>query len=421
LVENRGSMPAATAKLLCEWRGRAWLTRRRLGIGAALLLALELGLFAFFVAGTHGWIVPLERPTSTDFVSFYAAGTLADAGTPQLAYDHAAHLAAEEAATAPGIEYQYFNYPPVFLLLCAALAQMPYLLAFAIFVAATLALYLLAAHRILDDSSGTALLVLLASPMVFWTMGLGQNAFLTAALFGAATVLMDRRPLVAGLLFGALCYKPHFGLLLPLALAAAGKWRSFAAAAAAAAGLALLSLAVFGIPTWQAFLATAGASHQVYESGRILFGGMVSAFGGMRLLGASVPLAYAVQAGVSLAAAAAVIIVWRRDLSLASRAAVLAAATLVAVPLALLYDLMLGAVAAAWLVRDRDSAAAREWEMGAVAGLFLLLLLASPNLAESWHLPVYPLVALALFALAIGRALREMRLRQCASLSAAAG
>src|SRR5947209_14117990 len=121
---------ARSAKLDAPPRLAVWLDRRRIGIGAALLLCLELALFAFFVAGTHGWIVPLDRPTTTDFASFYAAGALADAGTPELAYNHAAHLAAEEAATAPGIEYQFFNYPPVYLLICAALASLPYLVAF---------------------------------------------------------------------------------------------------------------------------------------------------------------------------------------------------------------------------------------------------------------------------------------------------
>src|SRR5881394_2754190 len=108
----------------------AILDRRLIVRACAALLALELALFAFVVAGTHGWIVPLDQPTTTDFASFYAAGALADAGTPQLAYNQAAHLAAEEAATAPGVEYQFFNYPPVFLILCAGLAHLPYVAAF---------------------------------------------------------------------------------------------------------------------------------------------------------------------------------------------------------------------------------------------------------------------------------------------------
>ena len=384
-----------------------WLSRDRLAVAAALLLCFEIALFAFFVAGTHGWIVPLDRPTTTDFASFYAAGALADAGTPQLAYDHAAHLAAEEAATTPGIEYQFFNYPPVYLLICAILAPMPYLVAFCVFMAATLAAYLFVVRRILEDYSGAAMLVLLAFPIVFWNIGLGQNAFLTAALFGAGTLLLDRRPVVAGLLFGALCYKPHFALLVPLALAAGGHWRCFAAAAASACGAVLASLLLFGSGAWQAFLVTAGGSHAVYESGRILFAGMVSPFGAVRLLGGSVGLAYGIQAAASLIAAGSVVVVWRRSLSLPTRAAVLASATLVAVPLALLYDLMLGAVAALWLVRDRNSPAARDWEWPILAVVYLVLL-DGRYIAEGWHVPVFPLAAIALFAISIGRALREI-------------
>jgi hypothetical protein len=410
-------MSQSATSTLAGLRNGAWLTRERVRIGAALLAAIELSFFLFFVAGTHGWIVPLDRPTTTDFASFYAAGALADAGTPQLAYDQAAHWAAEQAATAPGVEYQFFNYPPVFLLICAAWAPMPYLVAFCGFIAATSLLYLAVARRIIGDRSGTALLALLAFPMVYWTIGLGQNAFLTAALFGAGTLLVGRRPILAGLLFGALCYKPHFGLLMPLALAAGGHWRAFAGAAASAVGLALISLLLFGIGTWDAFLATAAGSHAVYESGRILFAGMVSPFGGVRLLGGSIALAYAVQGAASLIAAAGVIIVWGRRLPLSTRAAVLASATLVALPLSLLYDLMLGSIAAAWLVRDRVSLAARGWEMTALAGLVLVLLVSTPSVAAKWQFPVFPLAALALFGIAVGRAWREMAQRKVAAPS----
>ena len=174
-----------------------------------LIVAETVGLL-FLVAGTHGLIVPLSRPTSTDFVSFYAAGALANAGTPELVYDQSAHHAAEERATAIGVEYRFFYYPPVFLLVCAALARLPYLAAFLAFEGVTLALFLVVMCEILDRRGWSALIPVLAFPALYWTLGLGQNSFLTAALFAAGTLWIDRRPILAGICFGALCYKPQF-------------------------------------------------------------------------------------------------------------------------------------------------------------------------------------------------------------------
>ncbi len=245
---------------------------------AALLLVLELAGFAFFVAGTHGWVTPLRRPVSTDFVSFYAAGRLVDAGTAALVYDQAAHHAAEQAATEPGIAYNYFYYPPIFLLLCAVLARLPYLAAFVAFQAATLVPSLLVVRRILHERGWAILLPLLAFPPVFFTLGTGQNAFLSATLFGAATLLVDRRPALAGMLFGALCYKPHFGLLVPVALVAAGRWRSCIAAGLTVAGLIGLSVQMLGWDTWRAFFTAASGAHEIYETG-VAHPAMASPFG----------------------------------------------------------------------------------------------------------------------------------------------
>jgi hypothetical protein len=85
---------------------------------------------------------------------------------------------------------------------------------------------------------------------------------------------------------------------------------------------------------------------------------------------------------------------------------VLAAATVVAAPLALLYDLMLAAIAAAWLVRDRNSPAASRWEMIVLAAIYLLLL-DGRTLGERWHMPVFPLAAIGVLAIAAARAWRE--------------
>jgi hypothetical protein len=380
----------------------AALDRNRVLTYCRILLAVETAVFLFLVAGTHGLIVPLAGPTSTDFVSFYAAGALADAGTPELAYDQTAHDAAEQRATAAGIEYRFFYYPPAFLLLCAAFARLPYLAAFLLFEAATLALCLIVMREILADRAWSAIIPVLAFPAALWTLGLGQNSFLTAALFGAGTLWIDRRPILAGFCFGALCYKPHFALLVPLALVAGRRWRALAASLASAAALCGLSLIVFGRETWQGFLAAAMGSHAIYASGRINFGGLITPFGAVLLAGGTPNAAYVAQAAVTLGAGLLVVFVWRRGLPLATRGATLAAATLVAVPVALIYDLMLAAVAAAWLVRDPAGLAG--WERVALTALFMLSVF-PPSLAEAWHIPAGPIVALALLALIAARAL----------------
>ena len=409
---------AAMAGLLTQLQSGNWLSTGRLRLYVAILFVAELAAFCFFVAGTHGWIVPLDKPNTTDFVSFYAAGQLADAGTPALAYDHAAHFAAEEAIVGKGIEYQYFNYPPVYQALFMPIARLPYLTAFVAFEGVTLVLFLAAARGILGRLDATALMALLAFPVAWWNIGLGQNAFLTAALFGTGTLLVERRPILAGLCFGALCYKPHFALLVPLALGLGGHWRAFLAAAVSAAGLVLASIMLLGWDTWQAFIVTAAESHTTYESGRILFSGFVSPFGAMRLLRADIATAYVVQGVFAVIAAGVVGIVWWKKLSLPVRNAVLASATLLAVPLSLLYDLMLGAIAGCWLLRDAEREEIPAWEKTALA-LSYAALLDSRALADKLSIPVNTICALVLFGLATRRAARELGFTSPARLRAA--
>jgi alpha-1,2-mannosyltransferase len=394
------AVTSGVLRFLCDLG--AALDRDRVLAYCRVLLAIEVAVFLFVVAGTYGLIVPLAGPTTTDFVSFYAAGALADSGTPELAYDQAVHEAAEERATAAGIEYRFFYYPPVFLLLCAALAHLPYLTAFVLFEAATLALCLIVMRRILAERDWSAMIPILAFPPFFWALGLGQNSFLTAALFGAATLRVDRRPILSGLCFGALCYKPHFALLVPVALVAGRHWCALGAAFGSAMALCGLSLIVFGWETWHAFLAAAAGSHATYSSGRINVGGFVTPFGGVLLTGGTRNMADMAQAAVTVGAGFLVAIAWRRGLPLPVRAAMLATATLVAVPVALIYDLMLAAIAAAWLARDRARIGGAE--KIALVALFVLSAV-PPGLAETFHFPAGPIVAVSLLALIAARAL----------------
>ena len=96
-------------RLIDHLRYADWLHHDRVVAWGQVLLVLTALAMLFLVLWSHGVVMHLSRPTSSDFVSFYAAGKLVLAGTPALAYDHAAHLAAEEQATGiVGAIYQYF-------------------------------------------------------------------------------------------------------------------------------------------------------------------------------------------------------------------------------------------------------------------------------------------------------------------------
>jgi len=120
--------------------------------------------------------------------------------------------------------------------------------------------------------------------------GQGQKGLLSAALLGGALAVLDRRPIVAGFLFGLLAYKPQFGLMIPLALAAGGHWRSFAAAAATIALLAVGAPAAFGPDVWRAFFDSTHFMRTVaLEQGDLGWYKMQSLFAWARMWGAPVP------------------------------------------------------------------------------------------------------------------------------------
>jgi alpha-1,2-mannosyltransferase len=385
-----------------------WLDRSRIVAWGSILLALEVLFLGFMVLWHHDVFGRIDPPTSTDFVSFYAAGKLALAGTPALAYNQVAHAAAEVAATTPGISYQFFFYPPVYLFLCAPLALLPYMVGFLLFQAVTLGAWLLVMRRILG-SQGWAWCLLLAYPAVFWTLGIGQNSFLTAALLGAMTLLLDERPLGAGVLLGMLCYKPHLALLAPVALAAGKRWRTMVAAAVTVAVIVGLSVALFGFDTWRDYLTALAGSQAVYETGRIDLAAFVTPYGAARVLGAGARTAQLLQAVTSLLVAIAVGWIWRRDPGPAERSAALAAGILLSVPLALIYDLMLLTVAIGWLVRASRGTGFLPWEKLALFFCFLVPLV-SRHLGQATHIPIAPLAPAALLALCLVRTLKQQTL-----------
>jgi hypothetical protein len=386
-------------------REATWLTPARARAYAALLFLGQLLMAAFLLSG-EGLLDPAGRPLGTDFASFWAASLLALDGQPAVAWDPIAHHAAQRALFGPEVNYYAFFYPPSFLLVCLPLALLPYGWSLAAWLAVTGAAWWATLRRILPGRA--AALAMLAFPAAWLNLTHGQNAFLTAALLGAAALALQRRPVLAGLCIGLLAVKPQIAVAIPLALLAAGRWRAIVAAAASVAALLGVATLVLGVESWRAFLAASSLARQTLEGGLVEPGKMVSVFAAVRVLGGGVGLAYGVQALVALGTAAILVVALRQRPGGVGELALAAAATPLLSPFLLDYDLVLLGLPLAWMLSiAQRSGGFLPWEKVILSAGFVLPFVARPA-ALGLSLPVAPLITVALL-LAVARRLQAER------------
>jgi alpha-1,2-mannosyltransferase len=403
-------------RLLETLRSGDWLTAERMRLAAfGVLFASAAGL-VFLIVTSDGRSDLWGRPLGTDFSNVYAAGSLVLDGKAAEAFDPVPHHAREQAIFGPGTPFYGWHYPPFFLFMAAALALLPYGLALAVWQAVTFALYLVAVRAVLrqgcvhdapqappDDRAHALMLLLLAAfPAVFINIGHGHNGFLSAALLAGALVSLER-PIIAGILFGLLAYKPQFGLMIPLVLAATGQWRAIVAAAGTVAALVIVSTLAFGVDIWSAFITFAGFTRAVVlEQGNTGWHKIQSVFSWVRMWGGPVALAYAVQAAATLAIAVALVWLWRSAAAFPLKAAALCLATVLATPYSLDYDLMVVAPALAFLAVHGLTRGFAPWEKTVLATLWLVPLVAR-GLSQMTLVPIGVITMLATFWLVLHR------------------
>lgn len=388
--------------MLAALRSGRFVTRQRMRVYAILLLVAYVAAIVALLATAHGNVDAAGRPLGTDFANVYAAGKLALAGEPGLAYDWPAHHAMQKAISGrEDIPYYGWHYPPAFLLVAAALAALPYLGALFVNQAATLVAYLVVVRRIAGRPE--AWLLALAFPAVFVNVTHGHNGFITAALLGGALLVLDRRPLLAGALIGCLAYKPQLGLLVPLVLVVTGRWRAIAAAAATVLAIAALTWVLFGADVFVAFWHSLPMTQRVVLEGAPGFHKIQSVYAALRQLGVPGTLANVAQMATTLLVAAALVALWRSAAAFELKAAALLIGCVLATPYVLDYDLMVLAPAIAFLAAHGLRQGFAAWGLSLLLALWVLPLVARP-LAELTAVSLTPPLLLAALALILHRA-----------------
>lgn len=353
--------------------------------------------FAVLLTQSRDLVYPSGRGVGADFVTFWAASDLALSGQPARAYDEASIVAAERKALPKAEDVYLWHYPPPFQLVVLPLALVPYLWAYGLWLAVSLAIYAATFRAAFREPAPFWLAI--GASAVFVNALHGQNGLLTAALATGGLLLLERRPLLAGVLIGALCYKPHLGLPLGLLLIAGGYWRAAGSAVIAVVTLCALSALVLGLDTWRAFLANANTARAVLEGGGIPWNKMASFFATVRLVGGGITLAYIVHGIVALSVLLATAMAWRQAGSFELKIALAVLAALLVSPYLFDYDLAVTAVALGLLLGDGFG---RGWLPGMRPAIVVLWLTPAmlSYVAEATHIQLQPLALLLMWALA---------------------
>jgi hypothetical protein len=314
----------------------------------------NLKLYGFAVAWAWalftGWLLLGGRLRSIDFCWIWVSGNLANSSNPALVYDPIAFTAAQITLLGTNeCHFLHFSYPPTVLFFTYLFGLLPYITAFAVWIGATIVLYLVAVYAIIPRP--VALILALTPMAVPVNVLFGHNGFLTAGLIGLSFVFVERRPWLSGILFGLLTYKPQFGVLFPLALLASRNWRTLCWATASGAVLSVAAAAAFGYQGWPSFIDLLWHRNSTLSPDGVQLE-LQSIYGLLHWAGASAWLSWTVHLAVAIVVAIAVCAVWAKPIPHSLKAAVLSIGALMVTPYVLRYDLCILSISVAFLVKD---------------------------------------------------------------------
>lgn len=294
-----------------------------------------------------------------DFVAVWTAATLALGGVPAAGYDATLLHAAERSVIGAPVGLITWHYPPSFLLLVLPLALLPYPLAAVLWTAGTFAGFAAVLGRIAQFP--LAWLVALIFPATAQCLISGQNGAYSALLIAGGLLSLESRPMLSGLCWGLLAYKPQMAAAAFVALVCGRYWRVLGVAAVVGLVLAAASWTVFGTEPWLAFLGSLGEARAFLESGRVPLDRMATVFATARIAGLDIGAAYALQIAVALAALAVLAQLWWRRTPLALSGSVLVLSIPLTTPYAYDYDLVMLLLPLVWIAQE---ARATRWQRG---------------------------------------------------------
>ena len=310
-----------------------------------IVLVLVLGIIVPG-AGISGYRL---IPWHTDFMPFYAAGTLVRDGRAGEAYDDGAFAERVSQVVGEPTTGLHWVYPPGMFLITWPLAYLAPLPAYLVWLGIGLIGVGFVTWRL---APGTALPVFLPlCPAVTYCAITGQVSLMATALAGGGFLTLSRRPVLAGILFGVLALKIHLALLVPFCLLAGRHYRALAWMVVTAVFVELLALMLVGPESALSFLGAPSRSLEYLAAHPKLLARTPTVYSLLVGISGSQILSMAGQAIACAAAIAGVMFIWRRTDDLVARSLGWSAGLMLATPFLYDYDLAVFVIPLAAITR----------------------------------------------------------------------
>lgn len=326
-------------------------------------LSLCSAIFLFRYVNTAG------TDLMGDFRVFYETANRLAANSPVYVYSDDA--------------YQPYLYPPYFLFLLYPLSLLGYYAAAALWFIPQLVFYIGAMRK----ACGTVPLLIL--PFVIVTLVAGQNGLLTSALFILGFALLDKKPVIAGIVLALISFKPQLIIFVPVILIARGSWKAMLGFFAMLALLVALSVMSYGFAIWGDFMQMLAHQAEVVKAfPEKMQTGMASVYIGMRMSGAGHIVSLLGHALVAVAAMVYLFRLFRQNKPEAEL--VFFIMLFLASPYVMVYDLALMAVPLYFVMKEKTQFAAGRITL--LLGCFMPLVGTQLNGAG---IPAMPVMLLA--------------------------
>ncbi len=341
---------------------------RRILRGVSLLLFL--GMLAMYISGVHlNKNTLVDRDNYVIGVDFLNSWMMGRAGlyeeSPERNYDISAYNARIKQEWGRHYPVSQWSYPPSYMLFGVVFGWLPYMAAYAAFMLVSIGGFILALRHFVAGAWWNDFIAIFTSPAGYLAFISGQVTLLAVALQLTFFRILDRRPILAGILLGMLTLKPHLGILYPLFLIATRRTTVFFSAAITTLIMVGLTTCLWGTEIWKAYLQLGAPAQNEYvlkNIPNIVRVMMPTLYMDLRMAGLPYAPALLVQAMAACASAAFLFSSRFKACDAPTQMLLLAACSILSTPYLMAYDtLFLSAAIVLWLRTNTVTRAGFIW------------------------------------------------------------